>query len=521
MNKTPFVTVHLALAASLLLAACGGQPATTAPGGNTGGGATAVPPTATPVPPTPTPVGPTLGEVTRLEAAGLSFQAIPGYIVESEDDGFVTMEAPDASNDTGPSIVLLGGANRNGVNIDEAFGLFTGAFDDIDLLSEENFTLNGNRALRYDFEGASEGQGVRGRFIAAATPDNSQVLVLLGIASPERWEEIDAYINLVAESVAFFAPVLNVAEVRQWAALARVNNGNGVDFSQSAEDFTAGKALGEPLPPEACGAGDWAEGWQADMNTGEQTLTLEFERPVNATTINIYPRSNPESIAVVRIINQYGEFIQVYSDDGAVEKPDCEVITIDVGGYPEATGVEIVVDTNRFGLAASIDAVELVGEVEPPQALEGDVIEQWASAASSSFVFDEGQGALGPADVWRCDLPLSRGLRAWEPWSTTDNVVSLMVTFEIPVMPDVLTVYEVTGASTIIKIELVSVDGILTEIYTGTPDESATNCPGGVTVDVPNDFTAQVTSAIITIDQGQFQFNARPRIDAVRLIGQP
>lgn len=517
MNKTPLVTVHLALAASLLLAACGGQPATTAPGG----GATAVPATATPVPPTPTPAGPTLGEVTRLEAAGLSFQAIPGYIVESEDDGFVTMEAPDASNDTGPGIVLLGGANRNGVNIDEAFGLFTGAFDDINVRDEATFSLNGNRALRYDFEAASKGQKVRGRFIAAATPDNSQVLILLGIASPERWEEIEAYITLVAESVAFFAPVRNVAEVRQWAALARVNNGNGVDFSQQAKKYTAGKALGEPLPANECGAGAWAEGWQADMNTGEQTLTLEFERPVNATTINVYPRANPESIAVVRIINQYGEFIQVYSDDGAVEKPDCDVITIDVGGYPEATGVEIVVDTNRFGLAASIDAVELVGDVPARKPLDAGFIEQWASTASSSFVFDEGQGALGPADVWRCDLPLSRSLRAWEPWSTTDNVVSLTVAFDTPVIPDVLTVYEVTGAHTIIKIELVGADGTLTEIYTSTPDESATNCPGGVTVDVPDDFTAQVTGAVITLDQGQFQFNARPRIDAVRLIGQP
>lgn len=522
MNKTPLMIAHVALAGSMLLAACGGGQPATAPANNTGA-ATAVPASPTPVPPTPTPAGPRLTEVTRLEAAGLAFQGIPGYAINSEDDGFVTMEAPDADSTTGPGIVLLGGANRNGVNIDQAFGLFTEAFSDIKITDQTGFTLGGNRALRYDFEASAEGQPVRGRFIAAATPDNSQVFILLGIAAPSRWAEIDPYITAIAESITFFAPARNVAEVRQWAIGARDNNRNSAyELAVTPpKDASVGMALGQPVQETNCAA-LWSKGWQPPVEKSQNVLTLDFARPVEATQVNVHVLGGAKQLAAVRLINIYGEKIEIYAGDGFDrDTGSCDPLTFDVDGYPETVAVEIVMDTNRIGFFDSIDAVELVGEAPAPRPLEAGYIEQWASDATRDSKFGNAKAAVGPQDLWRCNLWFTG--YTWTPDYRDDPIASLTVRFATPVVPDTLAIYHATRGNTVVRVILIGEDNSETEVYAGRPDDLASDCPGSFLIDVPDDFARKVVGAIITTDQSLSQAgnDIRTNIDAVRLIGKP
>ncbi len=508
--KTRFLlTLNLLVIASLWLAACGGPAATEPPIQPTDAAATAAVPTQ---PPAPTATsGPALGNEERAAEGGFAFRLIPGYILTKEND-FISLEAPEAQPGVGPGIVMLGGPNDNGLDVNNAFEPFTAQFSNVSVISQNAYDLGGFAGGLHEFTAQVEGNDVRGRFIAVASPDNAQVFVLLALTPPDQWDEVEPYVAALTNSVSFFAPEIPQGEaLRQWAISA---------FATSAysESWVADNALGEPNGTD-CGV--IATGAWAPAETGQQErLDLEYGRPIEATELNVYILDNPAQLVKVEVAGLDGVFTEVWA--GPLEETaDCpQVLNIPLTNVGQVATVSLTVDESieGSGFEVAIDAVELVGQLPVQEPLPDGTIEQWpSSATASSTYFQDGTDALlGPRDVIRCgyngDTWFSEG---------DDTVEWFEVTYDTPVVPSQVQVYEgsSSGSGQIVKVELLDTNGAYHEIYTGNP-QTTFDCPNVVTVYIGEAFTEKVTAVKVTVDQSVLG-TGNAYIDGVSLVGTP
>ncbi len=151
-----------------------------------------------------------LGDAFESKAGGYSFLTIPDYVTD-EALGFAAITAPDADEDTGPMIVLIGSLQEQTFTLDE---LFDGMVADMgrgegELVVSEatDFTLDGVKARTADLNGTTPaGDAIGGRVtVALVTPE--QTFVMFGSAPADRWEsEFSAMFDAVQNSVAFFEP---------------------------------------------------------------------------------------------------------------------------------------------------------------------------------------------------------------------------------------------------------------------------------------------------------------------------
>jgi hypothetical protein len=172
------------------------------------------------------------------------------------------------------------------------------------------------------------------------------------------------------------------AQVVQWASDVVASSQFG-DESWSAE-----QALGAP---DVFACEDNVSAWASAESTGEDTLTLFYEKPVVPTQINIFQTFTPGSITAVDLIPAEGDDL-ITIDNSADPGTDCPgVFSINLPeDLPEVMGVVIYLDQSIGGSWNEIDAVELVGLVagDPSKSMETSIesgdFDEYAVTSSDS-----------------------------------------------------------------------------------------------------------------------------------------
>jgi hypothetical protein len=144
---------------------------------------------------------------------------------------------------------------------------------------------------------------------------------------------------------------------------------------------------------------------------------------------------------------------------------------------------------------------------------QGTVVHQWAiSATASSQYTDSGWNAsqaTGEPNVAEC----ADDSKAWAS-DDFDTVEWLEVSYNTPVIPIQVNIYETYNAGQIVKVELLDVYNDYHEIYTAQVQTK--DCPSVLTIEVPS-ASYQALAVRITVDQTQLLSWAE--IDAVELVG--
>ena len=104
-----------------------------------------------------------LGKNYRSVEGGYSFDIIPGYEIE-EFFGLVSMEAPDAVPDVGPSFMLIGGINDETKSSSQLLEDFVkGLGQDGETHNHRDVKVDGIPGIMVDFEGLPEGKEAKGQ----------------------------------------------------------------------------------------------------------------------------------------------------------------------------------------------------------------------------------------------------------------------------------------------------------------------------------------------------------------------
>jgi hypothetical protein len=151
---------------------------------------------------------------------------------------------------------------------------------------------------------------------------------------------------------------------------------------------------------------------------------------------------------------------------------------------------------------------------KPTGEATGETLRQWASSAAASSEYGNpdwaAKQATGKPNVSECGDDTSA-------WASADKDTEewIELSFDQPVIPTEVNIYETFNPDQIVKVELVDVVSGYHEIYTNVPF-AASQCPYILSIPVPFvDFT--VSGIRITIDQSKIgNWN---EIDAVELVG--
>jgi hypothetical protein len=156
-----------------------------------------------------------LGEEMRLEGEGFSYRPVIGYNLVNED-GAVSMEAPDAGVNTGPGFFLTGGtpeefnaAGDASSMAMEILGTYVGAM----VPEQDNFVDSPRKIARQQAVGmevdyAVFGDAARRGRITVLVKDESQVFIMVGQSPPKLWDtEFRTLYKEVLGGVRFFEPV--------------------------------------------------------------------------------------------------------------------------------------------------------------------------------------------------------------------------------------------------------------------------------------------------------------------------
>ncbi len=366
------VTILVILA--LTMGACGPQPAP-AP--------TPIPPTATPVPPTATPIPPTAtplpslalgGEAFRSEAGGYELRYPQGWQYVDFLEMAVLFESEEALAADVPSspIVLI----QAGPLAEVAEGVLVEAQDaqemaealvrdiaesggQIETSNVHTLKVGGEDAVSVDISGTGlddAGTLVAGRIVTVRRGDWALVVLALSVA--EAWGPFVPTFEAMMDSVSLFEPVVPTMTPAlypgsQWAASATASSEYG------SQSWAAFQATGAPDTPEC---GDYETAWASSGSSTVEWLELQYSFPMNPTEVNIYQTYNPSQIALVELIDEQGEYHEIYSGEPE-EVEDCPyVLSIPVAVEYMAVGVRITIDQSVLGLGWNeIDAVEMVG----------------------------------------------------------------------------------------------------------------------------------------------------------------
>jgi hypothetical protein len=139
---------------------------------------------------------------------------------------------------------------------------------------------------------------------------------------------------------------------------------------------------------------------------------------------------------------------------------------------------------------------------------------QWASSASASSQFETGSWAAAQAAGVPNVITCNDEWRAWASVEAT-GVDWLELTYDQPVRPTEIRIYEVWAPGSIVKVEVKESSGNYRQVYNASP-EPFTNCLRTLTIPVTG-VTEFISTVRITVDQRQRgDWN---EIDAVRLTG--
>lgn len=180
----------------------------------------------------------------------------------------------------------------------------------------------------------------------------------------------------------------------------------------------------------------------------------------------------------------------------------------DYGPILHASGTGVTEATKSFALT-----------VKPSASCpaSGGVCEQWAASATAS---SEGNAtrfganqAAGQPNVARCDEDEGDD-EAWGARLESSGVEWLELVYDQSVRPTEINIYEVLGASSIVKVEAKDGAGTYHTVYTAEPEIQA--CPRVLTIPVTG------ISAMVKVVRLSFEQRALTNyveIDAVKLIG--
>jgi hypothetical protein len=333
-----------------------------------------MPPTGTPAQPTNPPASTatrtpdlSLGEENRCEACGFSFRSLPGYSL-LVDANTVTMLAEGADPDTGPVVMLIGGPPDPSMTPEALMEEFKGG--DAQLSEPTDIIVGGLMGVTAFASGNNNGVEMAGQVVLISTSE--QYFVAVGASPKEQWQrEGSARFNEVLSSIAFFTPVVSLAEVtpaaptqtpvtsvsgeiRQWAVSAIAGSWYG-----GGENWSPSQATGEPNVTDCF---DDARAWASAESGTVEWLELTYATPVNPTQVNIVQTYNPSYVVKVELIDAQGNYHEIYSSNGAAAGscPFTLSIPVENAGY-QAVGVKIAIDQTALEDWNEIDAVELVG----------------------------------------------------------------------------------------------------------------------------------------------------------------
>jgi len=151
----------------------------------------------------------------------------------------------------------------------------------------------------------------------------------------------------------------------------------------------------------------------------------------------------------------------------------------------------------------------------PEPAAEQPAIHQWASSAQAGSEYGNpgyaAEQATGAPDTPDCGDQETA-------WGSEDgfSVDWLEVSFDIPLIPIEINIYESHTPTQVVKVELLDTSGNYHEIYRATPVQQG-NCPYVLSI-VVEDVDYQAVKVKITVDQSKLDL-PWDEIDAVQMVG--
>jgi hypothetical protein len=337
-----------------------------------------------------------LGEEYRSEEGGFVFNTIPEYSIEGFM-GFIFMQAPDADEDDGPFVLMMGEQQEEDMTLDSLYQMATSEFDEtVRVTGQKDLRIDGYPARSVTVSGTGDsGSPMKGRLVVVLVSER-HTLVSFATAPNERWDkELSQAYDALVSSLRFFPPqeinfdfpvdepVVNETILHQWAMYALAST------SYDDPDFGAVQMTG---PPDTFVCEDLPTAWASEKADTVETLVLYYEKPVVPLGVYIHQTHAPNQVVEVVLVDIYDNDYLVYKADPWLE-PECPYI-LEVDGFEIDALVDMVViyiDQSILGTSWNeIDAVELVGiytEDSPPAAIEAPDISEWANSAfSKSYV---------------------------------------------------------------------------------------------------------------------------------------
>lgn len=147
-----------------------------------------------------------------------------------------------------------------------------------------------------------------------------------------------------------------------------------------------------------------------------------------------------------------------------------------------------------------------------------DGLHQWASGATASSEYSSSWAATNATGA--PDTPVCGDMTtAWASGSST-GVDWLELTYDTPVVPLQIVVYETYNVGAVSQVEVIDTSGNRHSVYQAQPtdlDESSAGCPYLLVIDVTG-VNAPVDRVVVTVDQSTWGAGW-DEIDAVELIG--
>ena len=353
-----------------------------------------------------------LGEEYRSEEGGFSINKVNDF---SFDDtiGIVNMTAPDASPETGPGIMVMGGLMEEEMSNEDLLETMKAQASTIEVGKPKKTKVDGVSGLLADLSGEYQDVTIKGKiFMAMVSP--KQEFVMMGLAPKEEWKDLEPIYDAVLDTVTFFeaAPysgsisadgeVSNLLSsgpqvIHQWASDATA----GSEYSST--EWSAGQAIGAP-DVDICG--DNPNAWASAYSTGEDWIELTYDVPVNPTEINIIQSYSPSQVVEVDIVDLNGDTWIAWSGEPVEVDtcPDQMTISIELEEPLYINRVVVFIDQGVLDTDyVEIDAVELVGYPEGEMAVASSdepVTEPEEPAVSVEVEMDE-------------DLPVPTNYTGW------------------------------------------------------------------------------------------------------------
>lgn len=359
------------------------------------------------------------GEEYFSESGGFSFIKVEGYDF-NDSFGIVEMTAPNATTETGPGIMVMGGLMEQELTNDDLLESMKSQASTIEIGKTKKTKVDGISGLLANLSGDYNGIKIKGQiFMTMYSP--KQQFVLMALSPEDQWKETEPVFEAVLDSVKFFeaSPFVSSNDgsyesddsemdtliasepqlIRQWASEAYAES------EYSSTDWAASQATGAP-DVDTCG--DNANAWASTSSIGTDSIELVYDIPVSPTEINIYQSYNPSQVVEVDIIDLNGEAWIAWSGEPEYIEtcPDLMTITLELDEPLYIDRVVIYIDQSVLQTGYNeIDAVELVGYTMEEQSYSytneeeesNDLVDEPAAAV------DDGQPAPTNYSGWMAD----------------------------------------------------------------------------------------------------------------------